>query len=146
MLVRKLSGYRLHFTDCRARRWIFKECSTRMLQRTRLPPAFRQRPATEHGPIGHGYASEYRQICAELLQFFQQWGQGETRRAPQSLSPRFGDAEVVVTTHEEIESGHNTVFCCIRTERKTSTAVTALDAAAFQIAADGRNRPKRQLT
>lgn len=91
-----------------------------------------------HGPTRHGYASEYRQISDELLQFFFQLRESETRRVPQSLSLRFGDAEVVVTAHEEIETGHTTVFRRIRTGRKTSTAVTALDAAAFQIAADGR--------
>ena len=91
-----------------------------------------------HGPTEHGYASEYRQISDQLLQFFIQLRDGETRRAPQSLSLRFGDAEVVVTAHEEIETEHATVFRRIRTGRKTSTAVTALDAAAFQIAADGR--------
>lgn len=93
---------------------------------------------TAHGPIEHGYASEYRQISGELLQFFLRLRQGETRRVPQSLSLRFGDAEVVVTAHEEIDTGNTTVFRRIRTGRKTSTAVTALDAAAFQIAADGR--------
>ncbi len=91
-----------------------------------------------HGPTRHGYASEYRQISDELLQFFFQLRESETRRVPQSLSLRFGDAEVVVTAHEEIETGHTTVFRRIRTGRKTSTAVTALDAAAFQIATDGR--------
>ena len=91
-----------------------------------------------HGPIEHGYASEYRQISDDLLEFFLQLRQGETRRVPQSLSLQFGDAEVVVTAHEEIETGHATVFRRIRTGRKTSTAVTALDAAAFQIAADDR--------
>ncbi|MBO6689939.1 MAG: UvrD-helicase domain-containing protein [Henriciella sp.] len=93
---------------------------------------------TAHGPIEHGYASEYRQISDQLLQFFFQLREGETRRTPQSLSLRFGDAEVVVTAHEEIETEHATVFRRIRTGRKTSTAVTALDAAAFQIAAEGR--------
>lgn len=91
-----------------------------------------------HGPTEHGYASEYRQISDELLQFFVQLRQGERRRAPQSLSLRFEDAEVVVTAHEQIETGHSTVFRRIRTGRKTSTALDALDAAAFQIAADGR--------
>ena len=93
-----------------------------------------------HGPTDHGYATEYRQISDDLLQFFVQLRQGETRRAPQSLSLRFDDAEIVVTAHEEIDSGHSTVFRRIRTGRKTSTAVTALDAAAFQIAADGRGK------
>jgi hypothetical protein len=52
---------------------------------------------TAHGPIEHGYASEYRQISDQLLQFFFQLREGETRRqTPQSLSLRFGDAEVVV--------------------------------------------------
>lgn len=91
-----------------------------------------------HGPTEHGYASEYRQISDELLRFFVQLRQGERRRAPQSLSLRFDDAEVVVTAHEQIETGHSTVFRRIRTGRKTSTALDALDAAAFQIAADGR--------
>jgi len=91
-----------------------------------------------HGPIEHGYASEYRQISDELLQFFLQLRQGETRRVPQSLALRFGGAEVIVTAHEEIEAGHTTVFRRIRTGRKTSSAMTALDAAAFQIATDGR--------
>jgi len=85
-----------------------------------------------------GYASEYRQISDELLQFFLQLRQGETRRVPQSLALRFGGAEVIVTAHEEIEAGHTTVFRRIRTGRKTSSAMTALDAAAFQIATDGR--------
>ncbi len=91
-----------------------------------------------HGPTEHGYAAEYRQISDELLQFFHQLRRGETRRAPQSLSLRFDDAEIVVTAHEEIEIGQSTIFRRIRTGRKTSTAVTALDAAAFQIAAQGR--------
>lgn len=91
-----------------------------------------------HGPTEHGYAAEYRQISDELLQFFYQLRQGETRRAPQSLSLRFDDAEIVVTAHEEIEGGQSTIFRRIRTGRKTSTAMTALDAAAFQIAAQGR--------
>ena len=91
-----------------------------------------------HGPTEHGYAAEYRQMSDELLQFFYKLRQGETRRAPQSLSLRFDDAEIVVTAHEEIETGQSTVFRRIRTGRKTSTAVTALDAAAFQIATDGR--------
>lgn len=91
-----------------------------------------------HGPTDHGYAAEYRQIFEELLQFFYQLRRGETRRAPQSLSLRFDGAEIVVTAHEEIETGQSTVFRRIRTGRKTSTAVTALDAAAFQIVADGR--------
>ena len=91
-----------------------------------------------HGPTDHGYAEEYRQISEDLLQFFVQLRQGETRRAPRSLSLRFDDAEIVVTAHEEIDTGRSTVFRRIRTGRKTSTAVTALDAAAFQIAADGR--------
>jgi superfamily I DNA/RNA helicase len=93
---------------------------------------------TTHGPIEHGYASEYRENSDELLRFFLQMREGEIRRVPQSLSLRFGNAEVVVTAHEEIEKEHTTVFRRIRTGRKTSTAVTALDAAAFQIAADGR--------
>jgi hypothetical protein len=91
-----------------------------------------------HGPTEHGYASEYRQVSDELLRFFVQLRQGERRRAPQSLSLRFEDAEVVVTAHEQIETSHSTVFRRIRTGRKTSTALDALDAAAFQIAADGR--------
>lgn len=91
-----------------------------------------------HGPTEHGYAAEYRQIVDELLQFFYQLRQGETRRAPQSLSLRFDDAEIVVTAHEEIETGRSTIFRRIRTGRKTSSAVTALDAAVFQIAAQGR--------
>lgn len=91
-----------------------------------------------HGPTEHGYASEYRQISDELLQFFVQLRQGERRQAPQSLSLRFEDAEVVVTAHEQIETGQSTVFRRIRTGRKTNTALDALDAAAFQIAADGR--------
>ena len=91
-----------------------------------------------HGPTDHGYAEEYRQVSDDLLQFFIQLRQGETRRAPQSLSLRFDEAEIVVTAHEEIDAGRSTVFRRIRTGRKTSTAVTALDAAAFQIAADGR--------
>ena len=73
-----------------------------------------------------------------FLRLIPQLREGETRRTPQSLSLRFGDAEVVVTAHEEIETEHATVFRRIRTGRKTSTAVTALDAAAFQIAAEGR--------
>ncbi len=91
-----------------------------------------------HGPTEHGYASEYRQISDELLKFFIQIRQGERRRPPQSLSLRFEDAEVVVTAHEQIETSHSTVFRRIRTGRKTSTALDALDAAAFQIAVDGR--------
>ncbi|MCY4191631.1 MAG: PD-(D/E)XK nuclease family protein, partial [Rhodospirillaceae bacterium] len=91
-----------------------------------------------HGPTEHGYAAEYRQISDGLLQFFCQLRRGETRRTPQSLSLRFDDSEIVVTAHEEIETEQSTVFRRIRTGRKTSTAVTALDAAAFQIAADGR--------
>ena len=91
-----------------------------------------------HGPTEHGYANEYRQISDELLQFFIQLRQGERRRVPKSLSLRFEDAEVVVTAHEQIETGHSTVYRRIRTGRKTSTALDALDAAAFQIAADGR--------
>lgn len=91
-----------------------------------------------HGPIEHGYAAEYRQIADQLLQFFYQLRQGETRRTPQSLSLRFDNAEIVVTAHEEIETGQSIIFRRIRTGRKTSTAVTALDAAAFQIAVQGR--------
>ncbi|MEL6413901.1 MAG: ATP-dependent DNA helicase, partial [Pseudomonadota bacterium] len=91
-----------------------------------------------HGPTEHGYATEYRQISDELLNFFIQLRQGERRRVPQSLSLRFEDAEVVVTAHEQIDTDHSTVFRRIRTGRKTSTALDALDAAAFQIAADGR--------
>jgi superfamily I DNA/RNA helicase len=91
-----------------------------------------------HGPTEHGYAVDYRQIFNELLRFFYQLRQGETRRAPQSISLRFGDAEVVVTAHEEIWTGQSTIFRRIRTGRKTSSAATALDAAAFQIAAQGR--------
>ncbi|AFO92753.1 ATP-dependent helicase [Phaeobacter inhibens] len=91
-----------------------------------------------HGPTEHGYAAEYRQISDELLQFFIQLRQGEHRRELQSLSLRFEDAEVLVTAHEQIETGHSTVFRRIRTGRKTSTALDALDAAAFQIAAEGR--------
>ncbi|GAA6182649.1 UvrD-helicase domain-containing protein [Shimia sp. NS0008-38b] len=90
-----------------------------------------------HGPTEHGYASEYRQISDELLKFFIQLRQGERRRTPQSLSLRFEDAEVVVTAHEQIETGHSTVFRRIRTGRKTGKALDALDAAAFQIAAGG---------
>lgn len=92
----------------------------------------------EHGPTDHGYAAEYRQISDELLQFFYQLRKGETRHAPQSLSLRFEEAEIVVTAHEEIKSGQTTIFRRIRTGRKTSSAATALDAAAFQIAATGR--------
>ncbi|MDA8586530.1 UvrD-helicase domain-containing protein [Rhodobacteraceae bacterium] len=91
-----------------------------------------------HGPTEHGYAAEYRQISDELLQFFFQLRRSETRKTPQSLSLRFEDAEIVVSAHEEIETGHSTVFRRIRTGRKTSTALDALDAAAFQIAAEGR--------
>ena len=91
-----------------------------------------------HGPTEHGYASEYRQISDELLKFFIQLRQGERRRPPQPLSLRFERAVVVVTAHEQIETGHSTVFRRIRTGRKTSTALNALDAAAFQIAVDGR--------
>lgn len=91
-----------------------------------------------HGPTEHGYASEYRQISEELLQFYIELRQGERRRVPQSLSLCFEGAEVVVTAHEQIETDHSTVFRRIRTGRKTSTALDALDAAAFQIAADGR--------
>lgn len=91
-----------------------------------------------HGPTEHGYAAEYRQISDDLLQFFFQLRRSETRKVPQSLSLRFEDAEIVVSAHEEIETGHATVFRRIRTGRKTSTALDALDAAAFQIAAEGR--------
>ncbi|MEE4209108.1 MAG: ATP-dependent helicase [Parvularcula sp.] len=91
-----------------------------------------------HGPTEHGYASEYRQISDELLQFFFRLREGESRRAPQSLSLRFEDAEIVVTAHEEVETDHSIVFRRIRTGRKTTTALDALDAAAFQIATEGR--------
>ncbi len=91
-----------------------------------------------HGPTEHGYAAEYRQISNDLLQFFFQLRRGETRETPQSLSLRFENTEIVVSAHEEIKTGHSTVFRRIRTGRKTSTALNTLDAAAFQMAAEGR--------
>ncbi len=93
---------------------------------------------TTHGPVEHGCAREYREMSNELLRFFRQLREGETRRAPSPLILKFGGAEIVVTAHEEIETGQSTVFRRIRTGRRTNTAVTALDAAAFQIAAEGR--------
>lgn len=92
---------------------------------------------TTHGPIENGCAREYREMSNELLRFFRQLREGETRRAPSALILKFGGAEIVVTAHEEIEAAQSTVFRRIRTGRKTSTAVMALDAAAFQIAAEG---------
>jgi superfamily I DNA/RNA helicase len=93
---------------------------------------------TTHGPIEHGYASEYREMSNELLRFFRHLREGETRRAPSPLILKFGGAEIIVMAHEEIEAAQSTVFRRIRTGRKTSTAVTALDATAFQIATKGR--------
>jgi len=92
----------------------------------------------EYGPTEHGCADEYRQISEDLLKFFVELRQGERRRAPSSLSLQFGDAEIVVTAHEEVVTGHSVVYRRIRTGRKTSTATTSLDAAAFQIAVAGR--------
>ena len=122
----------IQFID-KSLQWPFDDLLDRASIRDRRHAAW-----VAHGPTEHGYASEYRQISDELLRFFVQLRQGERRRAPQSLSLRFEDAEVVVTAHEQIETGHSTVFRRIRTGRKTSTALDALDAAAFQIAADGR--------
>lgn len=92
----------------------------------------------EKGPFDHGYAPEYRQISNELLQFFRLVRHGETRQAPRPLSLKFGEAEIVVTAHEEVDAGSERVFRRIKTGRKTSNAVTSLDAAAFQLAAEGR--------
>lgn len=91
-----------------------------------------------HGPIEHGYAAEYREMSDGLLRFFRHLRKGETRHPPSPLILNFGGAEIVVAAHEEIEAAQSTIFRRIRTGRKTSTAVTALDAAAFQIAAEGR--------
>lgn len=93
---------------------------------------------TSHGPIEHGYAAEYRKMSNELLGFFWHLRKGETRRMPSPLILKFGAAEIVVTANEEIEAAQSSVFRRIRTGRKTSTAVTSLDAAAFQIATEGR--------
>jgi len=92
----------------------------------------------ENGPVDHGYAPEYRQISNELLQFFRLVRKGETRHAPTPLSLKFGEAEIVVSAHEEIDVGASRVFRRIKTGRKTTNAVTSLDAAAFQLAAEGR--------
>lgn len=92
----------------------------------------------ENGPIEHGYASEYRQISNELLQFFRLVREGERRHAPTPLSLKFGEAEIVVSAHEEVDVGSARIFRCIKTGRKTTNAVTSLDAAAFQLAAEGR--------
>jgi len=92
----------------------------------------------EHGPTTHGHADEYRRISGVLVQFFHDLRKDEKRRTPTSLTLAFGEAEIVVTAHEEIETGHSVVFRRIRTGRKTSTATTALDAAAFQLATEGR--------
>lgn len=91
----------------------------------------------EKGPVDHGYAPEYRQISNELLQFFRLVRNGETRRTPKPLSLKFGEAEIVVTAHEEVEAGPGRIYRRIKTGRKTSNAVTSLDAAAFQLAAEG---------
>ena len=90
----------------------------------------------DHGPTEHGHAEEYRRISSELVRFFLDLRQNETRRRPSTLSLSFGDAEIIVTAHEEVTTGPSVIFRRIRAGRKTSTATTALDAAAFQLAAD----------
>lgn len=92
----------------------------------------------KHGPVEHGYAPEYQSISDELLRFFRQVRHGETRNAPSTLSLKFNNAEIVVTAHEEVTVGTERVFRRIKTGRKTGKATTALDAAAFQLAAEGR--------
>lgn len=92
----------------------------------------------EKEPADHGYAPEYRQISDELLKFFRMVRTGERRHTPEPLALKFGEAEIVVTAHEEIEAGSGKIFRRIKTGRKTSNAVTSLDAAAFQLAAEGR--------
>jgi len=92
----------------------------------------------ENGPVDHGYAPEYRQISNELLQFFRLVRNGERRQVPTPLSLKIGEAEVVVTAHEEVDTGASRVYRRIKTGRKTSNAVTSLDAAAFQLATEGR--------
>lgn len=90
----------------------------------------------DHGPTEHGHAEEYQRISTELIKFFLALREEETRRQPSSLSLAFGDAEVVVVAHEEVTSGPSVIYRRVRTGRKTSSATTALDAAAFQLAAD----------
>ncbi len=90
-----------------------------------------------NGPVEHGYASEYRQISNELLQFFRLVRTGEKRRAPTPISLKFGEAEIVVSAHEEVDAGSGRVLRRIKTGRKTTNAADSLDAAAFQLAAEG---------
>ncbi len=90
-----------------------------------------------NGPVEHGYASEYRQISNELLQFFRLVRTGEKRCAPTPISLRFGEAEIVVSAHEEVDAGSGRVLRRIKTGRKTTNSVESLDAAAFQLAAEG---------
>lgn len=91
----------------------------------------------ENGPADHGYAAEYRQISDELLSFFRLLRTGEKRRAPTPISLKFGEAEIVVSAHEEVDAGSGRVLRRIKTGRKTTNAVESLDAAAFQLAAEG---------
>jgi len=91
----------------------------------------------EHGPTEHGYADVYKKLAVELAQHFATMRSTETRRPVSTTLLPFGALQVLVVAHEEVIADDGVILRRVRTGRKTSTATTSLDAAAFQLAAQG---------
>jgi superfamily I DNA/RNA helicase len=88
----------------------------------------------KHGPIDHGHADEYRHIARDLLGFFLELRSSGIRRPPSPLVIRFGAGELVVIAHEEFIEGGMVTYRRVRTGQKTDSAMTGLEAAAYQLA------------
>lgn len=88
-----------------------------------------------HGPTDHGHADVYRTLAFELAQHYAVIRSPERRRTVSPILLTIGAVEIEVIADEEVVEGETIILRRVRSGRKTTTSMTSLDAAAFQLAA-----------
>lgn len=91
-----------------------------------------------HGPTKHGHADSYQRAGRRLIGFLREIRAGETPEPHEKIELDVGDSRIIVRPDDRTRTRDGRIILRrIRTGRQTSDATQTLDAAAYQLAAEG---------